>query len=263
MAEEHIEQSARTLGWVPLDEFRGDSDKWIEADQFVERGTTQLPIMRENIDRLMKKFDKATGEIASLKSDIQVMGDYNKKSDERAFKGAEKEYKAKILDLKKQIKQATKDGDEANLDAIEAEIDALEKPVEPAKKEDPKASSQQDPSYPEWAAENTWYGANVEMSAYADSIAPYISRVNPGLTGRPWFDKITEETKSKFPDNFENPNRKKAPTVGSGDDQPPTKKGGQKYADLPDDAKKQCDTLVKRWDWYKKEDFLKEYDWEG
>ena len=88
MAEENVEQvekSARTLGWVPLEEFRGDPDRWIEADQFVERGTSQLPILRENIDRLMKKFDKATSEITSLKTDIKVMGDYNRAKVEKMF----------------------------------------------------------------------------------------------------------------------------------------------------------------------------------
>lgn len=265
MAEENteqIEKSARTLGWVPEDEFRGDPDKWREAGEFVERGTSQLPIMRENIDRLMKKFDSATSEISSLKSDIKVMGDFNRKADERAFKKAEKEYEVKVVDLKKQIKQATKDGDEADLDVIEAEIDSLEKPEKPV---DVKPeTTPQDPEFTAWQADNKWFGTDIRLTSYATGIERELGMSGSPLKGKALFDVVAEEVKKAFPDHpaFVNPNRKKPNTVDGGGDTPPVKTGGKKYADLPDDAKKQCEVLVKRWDWYKKEDFLKEYDWE-
>ena len=47
-----VEQEARTLGWVPAEEFKGDPNRWVDAETFVERGHTVMPILRKNNERL-------------------------------------------------------------------------------------------------------------------------------------------------------------------------------------------------------------------
>jgi hypothetical protein len=37
------EQEAKRMGWVEKEKFKGDPDRWVEADKFVERGKNELP----------------------------------------------------------------------------------------------------------------------------------------------------------------------------------------------------------------------------
>lgn len=267
MSEEQIEQiekTARSMGWSPLDEFRGDPDKWIEAEKFVERGTTQLPIMKENIDRLIAKFDKATDENKSLRSDIKAMGDYNRKSDERAFKKAEEKYEKDIVSLKKKMRKAVEDHDTAAFDEIESKMDDLDKP-EPLPKEETIVPTV-DPEFTVWVGENPWFNTDIRLTSYAMGVEKDLLASGTPLKGKELFDEVTKEVERVFPDKFKNPNRKKPSDVDGGEDPAPGTKGKKNYAALPADAKEACDRIVKAsQSWSKpltKEEWVQNYDWE-
>ena len=49
-----ILREAKTLGWVPKDQFRGSADDWVDASTFVERGKQVMPILNHNNERLMQ-----------------------------------------------------------------------------------------------------------------------------------------------------------------------------------------------------------------
>src|SRR3990167_216685 len=54
-----VETEARSMGWVPLEEFRGPKDKWRDASEFVDRGSTVLPI----VNSLLKKERSKTSQL--------------------------------------------------------------------------------------------------------------------------------------------------------------------------------------------------------
>ena len=41
-----VENRAKIQGWVPKEEFRGDSERWIPADEFVKRADHMMPILK-------------------------------------------------------------------------------------------------------------------------------------------------------------------------------------------------------------------------
>ena len=101
------------------------------------------------------------------------------------------------------------------------------------------------------------------MANYADTIAEYVQKQNPTLKGKPFFDLVTDEVKKRFPDQFENPNKKKADFVegGGGENETIEKKGKKKtYGEMDQQAKDTCDNLVKA-GVMEKDQYVKEY-WE-
>src|SRR3990167_8843774 len=67
--EDKVETEARSMGWVPLEEFRGPKDKWRDASEFVDRGSTVLPI----VNSLLKKERAKTSQLETklAKSDAE------------------------------------------------------------------------------------------------------------------------------------------------------------------------------------------------
>ena len=64
-----IETEARSMGWVPKEEFRGPESQWRDAEEFVERGHNVLPIVnsllkkeREKNSKLETKYEKFRAE---------------------------------------------------------------------------------------------------------------------------------------------------------------------------------------------------------
>ena len=46
-----VEQEARTLGWVPQEDFRGDKSRWVDAETFVQRGHEIMDLLwKLNVD---------------------------------------------------------------------------------------------------------------------------------------------------------------------------------------------------------------------
>ena len=60
---ENTEQEARNLGWVPQEEFRGDPGKWVDAETFVERGHTIMPILKSNNKKLEEQLRSQAAEL--------------------------------------------------------------------------------------------------------------------------------------------------------------------------------------------------------
>ncbi len=66
MELEPIEQEAHNLGWVPLDQWRGDPEKWTDADTFVKRGKEIMPILRKNNEALQGTVGQLQAKIDHL-----------------------------------------------------------------------------------------------------------------------------------------------------------------------------------------------------
>ena len=56
LAQEEVEQKASNLGWVPKEEFRGDPERHVSAERFLERGEKELPLARANNEKLHKEL---------------------------------------------------------------------------------------------------------------------------------------------------------------------------------------------------------------
>lgn len=223
------EEKARRMGWVPQDEFRGAPEKWRPADEFVQRGEDQMPILRERL----RHQDK---QLADLQRVVKEFADYHTKVEQNAYQRA-------LRELKTRQAQAVAAGDAQAFVEIDSAIDELRNDA--ALKKAPTVQEQapeEHPVFRDWKSKNRWYDNDVEMTAYADNIGAYIKRVNPNMDGDEFFEAVTKKVKKEFPEKFENPRRSDAPAVEGAGNAP--RKSGKSYADLPPEAKAACDRFV-------------------
>lgn len=196
-----VEAKAREMGWKPKEEWDGDSERWMPAEEFVERN-----------ERLQKRADsiaqaeikRLEGRISELQATINDLGQHMKKADQRAYQKA-------LDDLKAQQREAVEQGDTKAYEQAERQMENLKKDVEAAD----EAGGQQarpDADFRAWHAENAWYDDDVEATVYADQIAPVVAR-KTGYKGRALYDAVAQEVKKKFPDKFGNPRRSRPQAV--------------------------------------------------
>jgi len=240
---ETVEQEARSMGWVPLEEFRSGPDKWVDAETFVERGRNIMPILRKNNERLESTVKQQQTELQRMKQlmeagqeAIQELQKVHSDATKAAVEKARREMLA-------ELKQAKMDGDVDREIALQdglqelkaAQAAAEKKPVIPA----PATSNDAlHPDFKEWMAENTWFGNDNRKTLRAMGIAQEM-RADPEydkLEGRAFFDKVLEimDERTGAP-----PTNKVAEGRSSGS--PTSGGGGKGFSDLPAEAKDACD----------------------
>jgi len=240
-----IEEAAKRMGWVPEDKFKGDKDRWIGAEKFVERGENELPIMRER----MRKMD---GTIVGLNSTISGMKDTFGKFQEHQAGVSKRAYEKGMKDITNRQREAVEKGDTDSFDKAEKEKEdlVLETPV--------VDSSAAAAEFNQWVAGNTWFN-EPDLQKYASTMSVYIQD-QTGLTGTKLYDEVKKEVELRFPDRFDNKKRG-APTTVVGDGETPVKPEKQSFGNLPKDAQEICKQFIKDIPGYTKEQYLKDYQW--
>ena len=46
-AAPEVQAEAEKLGWIPATRYKGDAERFVDADEFIKRGETVLPIVKE------------------------------------------------------------------------------------------------------------------------------------------------------------------------------------------------------------------------
>ena len=249
MSEERdFEAEARVDGWVSQEEWKGDPNKWIPAEDFVKRGETIRPIVQA-------KFRKSLATVEDLRREMEtqkgVFGEFQK-FQEQALAKANKEREDAIAQLEVERKKAISEGDGDAFDRADKKLqDLRQAPVKEPPKENPEVAS--------WKAENTWYGSDRALTAIADGLSDVVKAENPGLRGKAFLDKLTERVKSEVPHKFENPRRQEQLT---GDGQRKGNSKAKSYENLPADARAACDKFVKTIPGFTVEKYLATYSWE-
>ena len=238
-----IEVLAAEEGWSPEDKWRGDPDKWVDARTFIRQGRT---ILRSTLQR-------QDGEIGEMKTTMEEFRDYARKSEQRAYDRA-------MANLKAQQRAAVQEGDTEAYDAAGKKIDALDKEAPEKAPQAAPWNPDEDPNFKTFSADNPWYGGDIEMTAFAESIAAVVGRKYEGPA---FYDKIAEEVRAKFPDKFKNAARKSPSRVeGSGAGTMRRGNGaGKTYADLPAEAKAACTRFVKQ-KLMTRDEYVADYEWE-
>ena len=251
---EASETEARETGWAPLEDFRGDKSKWVDAETWLARGKHVMPLLRKNNELLRGENKQAREKIVELERRV-AEGETSMKDVLEFHKEA---LAGKVKEARKQLiteLQAAKDSEEpdalataiANLSAFDSE-QALAK-VAPVKKlngesksgeeEEPhRAAPKVEPWFTDWLAENPWADEAHEdfdrrRSRMANVIAGEL-RSDPkhkNLKGAAFLDKVTEMTDAELGGGRQSRVEDGGHRPGSGDG------GGKTFADLPKDAK--------------------------
>ena len=229
-AQQQVEARARAMGWTPKDEFKGDPAKWRDANEFVERGEREVPLLRAQNKRLEAR-------IGELSTTVKEFAEHLSKTEQRAYDRA-------IADLKQQRKEALAAGDGDAFEAVDEKIDQLKrdaaaKAAKHAAKQDDGGA---DPVYTEWEARNPWL-KDAELSDYAEFAAKKLRVGGERATGAEFLDLVAAKVKAQFPAKFTNPRRESAQAVEGA--APARRGGGKTYADMPAEARAACDRMAK------------------
>lgn len=242
-----FETEARREGWAPKEEWHGDPEKWIDAETYVKRGESILPIVNAKLRKERERTEELAKTVAELKEGNAAFLQFH----EQTLEKAKKERETLIAELEAERKKAITEGDGEAFDRADKQLqEARRTPVD-----QPKVN----PEIAAWKAENEWYEKDAALTAIADALSNVLARENPTLKGKAFLDKLTERVKQEVPHKFQNQRREQQITE---DNTRKTAKKGRGFDDLPADAQAACMKFVKTIPGYTKEKYLSAYDWE-
>lgn len=225
-----VEEIATKMGWAPEDKWRGDPNEWIDAEAFILAGHRMHSKTLKRQDARIAEMDDTLARMLKAQNDVE----------KRAYGQA-------LADLKAEQRTAVEEGDTEKFDAAGEKIDDLAKTA-PAKTAGEKTAGKKPEDAPEFKtfrADNSWYDEDIEMTAYAEQIAPVVNRK---YQGEAFYEQISTEVRKKFPENFGNKSRREPARVESGGGGRRRGGGskGKSYNDLPAEAKAACDGFVEQ-----------------
>jgi hypothetical protein len=189
-----VETLAMSLGWRPKEEYSGENEDWVNAEQFILRS-------RDIQDGMAKRIKSQTKDIRSLKAGIESLQQHN----ERVYKTEISRLKTQLAELEAQKDEAIDEGDREKVKSLDRQMKDIEKIVESPAEYTTQQAVQEDPEFEEWMEANTWYTTNSEMAAYAEQQAQLPQYA--GLPGTKLRAIVTKQVKQMFPEYFGNGNK--------------------------------------------------------
>lgn len=250
--EATVEERAKDMGWSPKEEFRGNPDQWIDAETYVQRGETLMPLIKASNRRLSEELATVKTELAAAK--VQAAASQEAISALKEFNSAanRKVMQESVAATKAALIQAKRDGDPEVEIALAEQLGEEQKALREAEKDKGKspegkpANGAAEEDYTKtaewkgWMSDNPWYTVDKRRTALAMGIADEL-RAAPettGLRGRAFLDKVTEEVEKVFSTGEP---KSKVEGGGRGTGGGGGGSGGHKYADLPQEAKETCE----------------------
>jgi hypothetical protein len=257
--EKTVEQRASEMGWSPKEQWRGDPERWIDAETFVKRGEELMPILKANNRRLQE-------EVGGLRSTIQEQMTIIKANQEaiealREFNSAQtlKEVKQQKTLLTREIVKAREENDLEREQELQEQLDDTREAIKAAEagkgKKTEKSEQKQtspnepvtDPDFKAWHEDNAWFGSDPVKTGLANGVAAKL-RQDPetkNLLGRAFLDKVSEGV-----DKILGNERRDAASKVDGGRGDGGGSGGsnskKSFSDLPADAKQACESQATR-----------------
>lgn len=244
---------AAAMGWIGPEKFRGDPGRFVDADEFVERGKVVLPIVKAQKAELEMKYG------ALLRNQIET-----KEALDRANRSLEsielensvrtqKAVEAAKAEVKAQLRQASEAGDHeavAELTEQMVELNAAP-PPEKAPVVEAKAPpvAEVDPVVTAWIADgNQWFNADMEKTQLALGVAAKMRKDGDTRVGVSFLNDVKKRTFKLLGEGerAEQMDKVEGGRNGGGDGEGAGAGGKATYQHLPKDAKDACDTDMKR-----------------
>jgi hypothetical protein len=266
------EAFARRLGWRPQEEFRGPTDKWVDAGTFVEKVQKETPILRERLRTQDSMIQRMEAELRETKRLASEQGQAVNELLERSRGAEDRGFQYEAARIEAGMRKAVENADTPAYDALRMELDGLyrqraEKQRKPADPDKDKPNGQQttpDPAAAAWVRENTWFNSDKKLHRAAIAIEATLMEDEPHLSTADRLKKVRDEIVQRFPEKFENQARRQPSAVSAPGGQltRPVRPKQKTVADLPDDAKQALTTLKRRDPKFTDEMYLKNYQWD-
>jgi hypothetical protein len=257
------EAKAVELGWTPLDKFRGDPEKFVDAKTFYEKAEHVLPIVKKQRDESRAEAAQSKQAIVELKKEVETIRSDAKEAISFMRAGIEREYQTKIDALKEAKAVAVSEGDGAAVNRIDDQIDELKdkKKEEKAKVSETVTAEtpQLHPGFLKWVDDNKWYATDPKLKKKADALGQSYAE-DDGLTGPDLWEAVKADIVKLFPDKFEDVTER----IGAvrGGKTSASNSNARTFANLPADAQAACNKFIKQGLVKNEAQYLQNYDWE-
>jgi hypothetical protein len=261
-----IEAEARDYGWTPKEDFRGPADKWQPANEYLEWAKRNGRMPKSEFDEFKRQFPAIRRENAELKTELGQVKETLKEFVEFSSKAEQRAYERARREIEQKAETAAASGDQAGVRQAMADLDNLQKPQDRPK---PTETTQQkppiDPTIQDWIERNSWYIKDRALNGYATDVYGELERSAPGMSVEERLAETKKRTIDKFPEKFGiNPARENATrSVAEPSGNAAPRRNARTYENLPPDAKAACDKFVKTIPGYKREDYVRDFDWES
>ena len=218
-----LETQARSMGWVPKDNFRGDPDRWVDAETFVKRGEEVLPIVNAQNRQMRQKIE-------------QLENTLNQLSQHHA-KVAEVEYERALATVRDQMGEAIARGDGEGFKRLRTMEDQIVKEqAQPVTR--PVAGGGEDPRFTKWKNDNPWYETDPDLRRTADVYGQGLLAMGTD-PGQVLVDVAAHVNRLR------KPAPRPASAVEGGGNGAPRGGGKVKLSDLPTSAQAACKRFVR------------------
>lgn len=246
-ASVEVQRQAEDMGWIPPSRFKGDPERFVDAEVYIKRGEEVLPIVREQNKRLHTELagvkQQAQQTAAALKAaqdSIAQMEELHTVATQRAVEAAKQQ-------VKSQLAAASEAGDHEGVAELTDKLVKMNTPV-PAKVVTapvPEPAFVPPPELVEWNAENPWFGTNKRKTALALAIAQELRESGETAQGRVFFERIKAEMEHDL--GVQPPRGDKVEGARNGSEGEVRGNSGKKdYAAMPADARAACDSDARR-----------------
>ena len=242
---EDAEDRARRMGWVPQEEFRGDPNRWVDAETFLERGENELPILRERLRKMERQNQDLSKEVRQF---VREMGKQQKSQHEQSME-----------DIKRKREQAVEDGDIETYRQYDKQLEQMAQNApevpEPKEADDNGWTPDFKETFESWKQENSWYEKDPLLSKEFADFHDWLLGTNPEMDDSDRLKKAEQAVKDKYPQKFKK-QPKGSPVEGGTQRKGKNSKG---YDDLPSEAKAAYDKFVTKKKIMSGDEYLKEY----
>lgn len=257
MAEEVDEvREARSMGWVPEEEWRGDKTHWVDAKTFLERGRHVMPILQSNNQKLVSRLEKLDNEVHSLKTTLQAANATIAALEESHDEDVKAQVEATRKELRAELANASREGNHESVAELTdklTELNLASRDLEDGegkgkkKKEEDKRAPifETDAELRDWARKNPGFVNNPRKVALGQAISMELRQSGEVSTGAEFLDKVSEEVE-KILGGEARPSKVSGGNGGSGRGSSGGGGNGKSYADLPAEAKAACDSMASR-----------------
>lgn len=250
-APPEVQAEAEKLGWIPPTRYKGEVERFVDADEFIKRGETVLPIVKEQNRRLKAEIETVRGESQKVASALAQAQKAIEEIEERHTVATQKAVEKARVEVKAQLAAAGAAGDYEGVAELTDQLTQLNKADD---KPEAKKAATPTPSQPvippevkAWNERNAWFGTDRAKTNLAIGVAEELRQNGESSVGEPFMEKVKEITERRYVADGERqtpPDRVASGRNGSGSDSSVVR--GKGYAALPKEAKEACESDAKR-----------------
>lgn len=249
-ATPEAQKQAEQMGWIPPTRFKGDPEKFVDADTYIKRGEEVLPIVREQNRRLHTELDALKATQTQTQAALKAAQTAIDQMEERHTVATQKAVTEARETLVQQLAAASEAGDHQGVALLTDKLTQANAilPEVPVKKEVvvETPAFTPPPELVEWNKANPWFGTDKRKTALALAVAQELREAGETGNGVDFYDKVAAEVDKTLGIQPPRGDKVEGARNGGDGDAAPTQGRGKGYNALPSDAKSACDAESRR-----------------